>query len=458
MSAESGKLSTKRRLTSWKEIAAFLGRDERTVKRWEISRGLPVRRVPGTGRASVFAYADEIELWMRAGPGPLSAMPLAESLAGADHRSPQWSALAGILALAGTGIVVAAIVFAVRSAGRFPSNAPQGSFPANQVAAESFRSGLHAWQTRTPAGIARAIVEFNRAIANDPKYAPAYAGLAETYNLQAEFSAVSPQTAYPRAADAAKRAIALDPSLASAHAALAFVDFYWSRHPRAAEREFRRALALQPENATAHHWYATFLMTTGRFGEALVEIRKAEALDSESSAIPADKALILFHAGQIDRAVKLLTQLEDERPDFGSVHRYLAVVWLAENRDADYLRELKLAAQARGDTTDATLAEAGATGLSGGGHNGMFRAMLDVQRDFYRNGKESAYALAITCAKLGNIRDAFSWLSASVARHEPDNIALAIDPPFQGLHGDARFALLLAGAGLSTGKSSTRGP
>src|SRR6202044_2904294 len=110
--------------------------------------------------------------------------------------------------------------------------------------------------------------------------------------------AIPPDQTYPRAAAAARRAIALDPSIAEAHAALAFADFYWSRDTEAADREFRRALALDPENSVTHHWYATFLMTIGESGAALAEIERAENLDSESNAIPADKALILFHGGQ----------------------------------------------------------------------------------------------------------------------------------------------------------------
>jgi hypothetical protein len=149
--------------------------------------------------------------------------------------------------------------------------------------------------------------------------------------------------------------------------------------------------------------------------------------------------------------VKLLTQLEEEQPDFASPHRYPATIWLDENNDQSYLRELKLGAQSRRDSTDTALAEAGAAGLASAGHNGMLRAILAAQRNLFHAGRESAYALAITSAKLGDTEQAIGWLSASVARREAENIALAIDPPFAGLGSNRRFGALLARAGLEPG-------
>jgi len=446
MAAENGKNSAERRLTSWKEIAAFVGRDERTVKRWEEARGLPVRRVPGAGRASVFAYADEIEAWLRGrdSPEPATAMPgswTATSKIRAPRLAAKWIAPAG-LALFAIAIVAAASAYLVEGKKQFPAHVP------DPAAAEFYRTGLHEWQTRTPSGLARAVVDFNRAVARDPRYAAAYAGLADAYNLQAEFTAVPADQDYPRAAAAAERAIALDPSLATAHAALAFADFYWYRDAAAAQREFRRALLLDPGSAAAHHWYATFLMTIGESDAALAEIDKAQNLDSESTAIPADKALILFHGGQNDQAVRLLTQLEDEQPNLASIHRYLATIWLAEGSDTAYLHELRLLALSRHDAQGAELAEAGAKGLASGGHLGMLRAMLGVQRSLYASGNASAYALAMTCAGLGDARGAMDYLAISVARRDPDNIALKIDPPFVALHRDPQFAALLTKAGL----------
>jgi len=449
MVAQNGTISSGRRLSSWKEIAVFVGRDERTVKRWEGTRGLPVRRVPGAGHASVFAYADEIEAWLRgrASQEPANSVPDAETQASKIPASQlaKKRIASGALVLFAIAIVVAAAAYLVQL--KRPAKPLQDRAP-DPAAAEFYRAGLHEWQTRTPSGLARAVADFNRAIERDPRYASAYAGLADAYNLQGEFTTVPADQGFPKAAAAAERAIALDPSLATAHAALAFADFYWYRDVTAAQREFRRALALDPGSAVAHHWYATFLMTIGESDAALAEIDRAQNLDSESTAIPADKALILFHAGKNGEAVRLLTQLEDEQPDFASTHRYLATIRLAEGADAAYLRELRLMAQSRHDARGVELAEAGAKGLTSGGHVGMLRAMLGVQRTLYASGKESAYALAMTYAGLGDVQGEMDYLAISVARRDADNIAIKIDPPFAALRNDRRFAALLAKAGL----------
>jgi tetratricopeptide (TPR) repeat protein len=444
MVGEGAKASAQHRLTSWKEIASFLGRDERTAKRWEATRGLPVRRIPGTGRSSVFAYAEEIEAWMRTGASqqPAYAEPPEETAKAETRTRTPWLRVAAATLIGGAVLVAALAIYEFGLVSEFEPGHPATHIP-DRAAAEFYRSGMHAWQTRTPAGLSGAIADFNLAVTRDPRYAAAYVGLADAYNLEAEFTSMPSNDAYPRAADAAKRAIALDPSLAAAHAALAFTDFYRSRDAPTAEREFRRALALDPSSATAHHWYATFLMTMGRADEALAQIDKAESLDSESSAIPADKALILFHEGRKDDAIKLLTRIEDEQPDFASPHSYLAAIWLNEDNDLAYLREMRLAAQARHDPTEETLAEAGATGLASGGHSGMLRAILDVERKLYAAGKLPAYSLAIICAKLGDTKDAIDYLAASVARHESNNIAVGIEPDFAVLRSDTHFAALL---------------
>ena len=279
---ENGKNSAGQRLTSWKEIAAFVGRGERTVKRWEQSRGLPVRRYPGAANASVFAYVDEIEAWLRGHTGEQARVPeVAADRVGLRDPKVTWPlkywAAAGLPALVVLA-TAAALAFGALTAAHTRSvrSTSARNHRPSAAANELYVSGLHEWQTRTPAGLARSIADFHLAIARAPDFAKAYAGLAAAYNLQREFSTLPAEQLYPKAEEAAAQAIALDPSLASAHAALAFDLFYWSRNPSAAQKEFKIALAFDPESAVTHEWYATCLMTLGEFAPALVEIEKAQ--------------------------------------------------------------------------------------------------------------------------------------------------------------------------------------
>jgi Tfp pilus assembly protein PilF len=432
MSVENG--GNARRLTTWKEIATFLGRDERTVKRWEGTRGLPVRRVPGSGRASVFAYAHELQAWL---DGALPEATAAPALAVKSNYASAAMALAALVVAAGA----AAWFWSLSS-----RPAPQ---PVRDTAAVAFyRSGLHEWQTRTPSGLVRAVGDFDAAIAHDPGYAQAYEGLANTYNLMREYTLMPADEAYAKAHDAATHAIALDPSLAGAHAALAFVDFYWLRKPSDARREFVRAVALDPRNAGAHHWYATFLMTLGESAAATREIDAAAELDSESSAILADKGLILYYAGRADEAVKLLGQLESDQPGFASPPFYLSVIDLMRGDDQGHLREMKQHAAVMRDASEAALAAAGTKGLSQGGRTGMLTGELAARLGSYAKGKGEAYWLAQTYALLGDRAHALSFLAASVSRREPQTIAMKIDPALDSLRSDPQFVRLLAAAGF----------
>jgi Tfp pilus assembly protein PilF len=437
MSAEGGDAQG-RRLKTWKEIAAFFGRDERTMKRWEAMRGLPVRRVPKGMRSAVYAYEGELRAWLETEPEtdrPLGAQ--AHRLFAAKMYAPPM-----VLALLA---IVALVAWPIWRAG---TQQPDGRHRANAQAEKFYRAGLYGWQTRTPAGLTHAVDDFTQAIVHDPQYAKAYAGLANCYNLLREYTSMSPDYAFPRAKAAAERAIALDPSLPEAHTALAFVDFYWSHDTTGARKEFERAIALAPRDATAHHWYATFLMNLRDFSHALTEIGKAQRLDPESSSILADKGMILFHAGRTDEAVALLQELEQTAPALSSPHRYLAIIDRARGDDAGFVRELSVSAKTRQQSADGDIAAAAARGLAQAGHTGMLLAMLSVQQQRFFQLESPNYAVAQTDAGLGHNAEAIRYLKLSLTRHEPDGVSLNIEPDFRALRGQPAFRQLVHDAGV----------
>src|ERR1039457_5518814 len=167
-----------------------------------------------------------------------------------------------------------------------------------------------------------------------------------------------PEEAYPRALAAAKKAVELDGSSAEAHTSLAFATFYGSFDAAEAEREFRRALALNPNDARAHHWYATFLYTEGRYSEALGQIEIAQQLDPASNAIVADKGLILLYAGPREQGVALLKQLESTEPAFLSTYSYLQSAALMDKDYPAYLEARAKAARLLHDQRELALVKA----------------------------------------------------------------------------------------------------
>jgi tetratricopeptide (TPR) repeat protein len=442
---KEGAVFLRHRLSSWKEIASFLDRDERTVKRWESDRGLPVHRVPGAGRAAVFAYADEIEAWLRGEPGTPDASETPE----ASPNRRRWPrAVAGLVLLAGAALAAGVVSYAIW---KQTSRSAIPLHTRDAVAVELYRSGLHEWQTRTPSGLHRAIADFRHAIARDPGFAESWVGLADAYNLEGEFSGAPQDRDYSSASTAARQAIALDPSLAGGHAAFAFAEFYGVRDVAVAQREFLRAVTLDPKSAVAHHWYATFLMTMGNFGGALSQIEAAESLDPESTAIPADKGFILFHAGRTAEAIRLLRQLEEDNPEFVSPHGYLATIAFNSNDDENFVRELRNVALTLHDKSGVAVADAAAQGLAKAGHTGMLRSLYGVRQQLFAKNGATAFDIAATCAKLGDEGCAKAYLAISVARREPQSIALLIDPPFARFHKAAWFPALLEKAGLARG-------
>jgi Tfp pilus assembly protein PilF len=436
-------LDTKKALVGWKEIARFFARTESTVKRWEGSRGLPIHRVPGTAGATVFAYEVELREWLKGEPQTQDGETTTSA---SSPRRTLWSASPAAM-LAATLFLAGAIYLSV--AGQRSGTAAEVATSSDKAATQLYKTALFEWQTRTPTGLTYAVKDFKAAIARDPNYAMAYVGLADSYNLMREYTAMRPDVAYPQAKSAAERAISLNPAIAEAHAALAFDDFYWSRDEANARRQFEIALALKPDSAVIHHWYANFLMTVRAFPKALQEIDEAAHLDPESTAILADKGLILLNAGKPGEAAALLQRLEATQPQFLSPHKYLVGAYLASGDDRAFVRELETTARMRNDSRELRVADAARDGFQSHGHSGMLFAMLETQKQLYRDGRQSAYEMALAYANVGDEKNAMEYLKVSLARHEPENIAMAVAPSFAQLRGQADFRTLLVSAGLT---------
>ena len=446
------------RLDSWKEIAAFFGRDERTVRRWEKENSLPIHRVPGGAKGRVFAYEDELSQWLRT-PQALAqdnsrwkTVQTEIRPAGSVSRRLGWLTVGKwAAALVVCGLLVWGILayrknhgFAVHAAGAGASGNPTANFNAQDF----YLKGRYYWNKRTPDDLNRAVDLFTQAIVQDPKYAPAYVGLADCYNLLREFSVMPPAEAFPRARAAAQKAVELDPSSAEAHNSLAFALFWGYIDVADAEREFKRALELEPNNVRAHHWYATFLVALRRFPEALAEVERARQLDPSSTPVLTDKAFILWKAGQPEQAIGLLKQIEAGEPSFLSAHKYLAGIYLDQGKYLPYLQELQTAVQLQHDTGQQLALSAEEKAFALGGSRAMFEARLQQDEDLYGQGRLAEFDVAVDNALLGRNPEALQHLEGSYERHESGLTSLAVNSAFRNLHSDPAFKDLLAKIGL----------
>lgn len=450
MRAETGRseiypVPSKRRLTGWKEIGAFFGKNERTVKRWELQRGLPVHRPPGSAKTAVFADVLELEEWLKSSRAAAALAEAAEAAPApvplpVPGERPAWPRRSLVLpgAIAVAALLAIGLFFAVPTLNTGEAARHQPNAEASQL----YFSGLYHWNTRTADGLKQSLDEFRQATVLDPDYAAAHAGLGNAYNLLAQYGVMKPAEAYPRAKQAAEKAIALDPRLADGHSALGFALFYGFKDLRRAETLFQKALALDPTSSRTFHWYALIMMHTGKFEEPLRAITKAQELDPSSHAVRANRGLILFYAGRTEEAIEVLSDLTQSAPAFLAPHYYLASIYLDQQRYDDYLGESLKAAEIEGNAALKGVIEAGVSGYRSNGANGLFAAMLAVQKSELAAGRETAFNVARTAALLGDRDAAFASLEQSLAGGEPDLLGIRIDRSFKAMRGDARFQKL----------------
>ncbi|MGH7021986.1 MAG: TPR end-of-group domain-containing protein [Caulobacteraceae bacterium] len=438
MTADS---APKRRLETWKEVATFLRKDERTVKRWEAERGLPIHRLPGTGRSRIFAIVSELEVWrdgLGAEPAPATTAPQRAPIS-APRRKRIWgTTLTGLVVIASLAVTAGAVFVANGVMARLR--------PPPLDAQRQYLAASDDWAKRTPDSLNRAVAEYNAAIALDPNYAEAYAGLASTYDLMREYTHVPAAQAYPLARAAAEHALALNNRVARAHAALAFADYWGFWDPVAARREFDRAIELDPRSPIAQSWYATSLSASGDQVGALTHIDAALKLDPSSPAIASDRGLILFLDGRDGDGLAALTAVEQAHPDFVSAHAYLADYYFNRARFADFLAEAERVAELTDDQESLKTLAAAQQALASGGPAAFMQTLTAEDLERFRNGQLSAYTMATVYARGGDQAHALAFLRLSLDRHESELMAAKADQSFAGLRNQPEFERILAQA------------
>ena len=472
-------------LQGWKDIAAYVARDVRTVKRWEKQRGLPVRRMPGAGRANVYALIPDLDSWLSS-TGPIdpevenqsditdtdepetdtlaisvpeepAAPPVPEPVIGPVTRYRRWIYVAaGVLCVG--AITSVALVRAHRHS-QLAADIPPFN-PTQTVRTVKYSSkvagvdalylrGIYFYEQRTPDTLDRALKCFQQAVDKDPGYAPAYAGLAQTYNLLREYSMMPEAEAYAKAKAAAQRSIALDPNLSEAHASLGFVEFFWDWNAPEAEKEFHTAIALDPNSALAHHWYGSMLTHEGRYNESLAQLDLAQRLQPTSTSILSDRAFALGLCGHRNEAADILQEVENDDPSSPSPHRILGGISLVEPRDIPrYLDEIRRFATLRHDTRQLRLLDEMDRAYRAGGATAMWRAQLAQEERLHPSPDDRTYTMATAEAALGEKDACFHDLAQLTAHHEAGMIGIKIDPVIASVSGDPRFARLVASIGL----------
>jgi serine/threonine-protein kinase len=314
-------------------------------------------------------------------------------------------------------------------------------YTANVRAYSLYLKGRFWWNRRTQADIAQGIRYFEQAIAEDPGYALAYSGLADSYALDLDYRGVPVVEGMERAKAEARKAIELDETLAEAHTSLGWVTFIYDWDWRAADREFRRAIELNPRYSTARQWYAWYLMAMGRFDEALAEGRVAVELDTGSVSIRRSLGWLQYYSRQSEPALENLRRALTMDPTAEETHRLLALVYLQQGRYDDAAAAFR---EAIANSGNPVLAFAGL------GHVAARRGRLDEARKILQDLQERARSQYVSPVPmvglhvaLGDSDSAFEGLERAHAERRGWLAYLRIEPMLQPLHGDARFQRLL---------------
>jgi eukaryotic-like serine/threonine-protein kinase len=310
-----------------------------------------------------------------------------------------------------------------------------------------YLQGRYNWNKRTVEGFQKGIEFFSEAIRRDQDYGLAYAGLADCYLLLNVYNVTSAEDSYPKAEAASKRALSINESLAEAHTSLAFVTYRYHLRWAEAEQHFKKAIALNPNYATAHQWYGSYLAARGRLDDAVAQAKTAHDLEPFSLTIHSDYIRNLYYAGRLDEAEKESLKLKQTDPGFGRAHYELGLVLEEEGKLDEAITEFKSALKFLPDNVAALTALGHAQGLAG--KKADAEKIISRLQELSKQQYVSPFQTAVVYAGLDERKLALDWLEKS--REERFNWLpfVQVDPVFKNLRSEARFMELAKSLGLT---------
>ncbi len=307
--------------------------------------------------------------------------------------------------------------------------------------------GRFFWNKRTEDGLKKGIEFFRQAIEIDPTYALAYAGIADCYAVLCFFGDLPPKESATKATAAAKKALAIDDSLAEVHSSLGLVNLIYDWDWQSAEREFKRAIKLSPNYATARDWYSSYLMAIGKVDDALEEMKHARELDPLSPIISTGLARQFYYARQSERAVQECLKILDMESNFAPAHWFLGQAYEQLGRYDEAISQLQQAV----NHSQGRALMLGSLGYTYGvsGRSAEAQGVLTRLQD-HSPENIPALAIAFVHAGLGQYDAAFEWLDKAYEERFGWLIFLNVDPKLDGLRSDPRFTKLLQRLKLAT--------
>jgi len=319
----------------------------------------------------------------------------------------------------------------------------------------SYLRGRHFLNTRSEEGLKRAIECFQQALTSDPRYAKAYAGLADSHAVMALLEFLPPREAFPEARETALKALEIEGGLAEAHTSLGAVLFQYDWDWPEAEREYRRALELNPNYPQAHQYYADYLKAMGRFPEALEEMNRAHDLDPLSLAINTGIGHVLYLSREYDRAIDQYGKTVRLDPTFVQARLWFGRPYLQKGRYKEALAEIEEAVKLSGGST-LSLAMLGQA-YAAAGKRDEAKGVLGKLMERAKRQYVPSYWIAMVHVGLGDKDHAFTWLEKAFEEKSSWLVWAKVEPRFDVLRSDSRFDSLLNRMRLLPAKSKELG-
>ncbi len=314
------------------------------------------------------------------------------------------------------------------------------NYTANPEAYQLYLKGKFYWNKRTGDALKQAAEFYNQAIEKDPNYALAYSGLAETYVLFSSYDVAPATDSMPQAKAAASRALEIDDSLAEAHTALGFYlsNFEWDRIN--SEKEYRRAIELKPDYATAHHWFGADLSNLKRFDESIAEMRRAEELDPLSLIIGSNLGDMLLMARRYDEAIAQYKRTLVRNPEFASAHEAMSRAFGAKGMYAEAVAEARRAVELNPSSSRKAYL---ALWLARSGKRDEALKILGELKQLATESYVAGDSFALIYVGLGDRDEVLNWLEKNMESRAETASVYAVDPEYDELRSEPRFKAML---------------